>query len=266
MRFRRPDVATPQRIVCLTAESAEWLFALGCGDLVAGVTGYAVRPPEVRQKPRVAAFRTAAIERILALKPDLVLGFSDLQADIAAELIRRGANVLVTNQRTLDETFAVMELIARLVGKDDVGSRLVSAMKFEFEEIAGRAPASRPVVFFEEWDEPLISGIAWIGELIGICGGVDAFPGIRGQDASSRIIDPAAVIARNADIVVASWCGKKANLDRIRARPGWDAINAVCTGDIYEIRAPDILQPGPSLIHGARQMAGMVSAWAARNS
>lgn len=259
-------MATPQRIVCLTAETAEWLFALGCGDRVAGVTGYAVRPPEVRQKPRVAAFRTAAIDRILALEPDIVLGFSDLQADIAAELIRQGVNVFVTNQRTLAETFAAMELMARLVDMDEEGARLISEMQSEFAEIAEQAPSTRPVVFFEEWDEPLISGIAWIGELIALCGGVDAFPEIRGQDASSRIVDPSAVIARNPDIIVASWCGKKANLERIRRRPGWEAINAVRTGDIIEIKAPDILQPGPSLVHGARQMAAVIASWAARNS
>lgn len=259
-------MAGPERIVCLTAETAEWLYALGCGERIAGVTGYAVRPPEVRKKPRVAAFRTAAMDRILALQPDLVLGFSDLQADIASELIRRGVSVLVTNQRTLDETFAAMELIARVVGASETGRLLVEGMRAEFAAISANAPASRPVVFFEEWDEPLISGIAWIGEIIAIAGGEDAFPSVRGQDAQSRVIAPAAVVARNPDIIIASWCGKKANLDRIRSRPGWDEIAAVRSGNVFEVKAPDILQPGPSLIHGTRLLAGIIQDWAADHS
>ncbi len=246
----------------MTAETAEFAFALGCGERVVGVTGYAVRPPEVRSKPRVAAFRTGSIERMLALKPDLVLGFSDLQADIAAALIRGGVNVLITNQRTIDETYASMLLVARALGEEARGEMLVAEMRTEMARIGETRPVRSPVVFFEEWDEPLISGIAWIGELIALCGGRDAFPEVRAQDAASRIINPAAVIERQPDIIVASWCGKKANLDRIRRRPGWDAIPAVRTGDLYEIKAPDVLQPGLSLVHGARRLAGIIRNWA----
>ncbi len=254
----------PARVVCLTAETAELAFALGCGEQVAGVTGYAVRPPEVRQKPRVAAFRTASIDRILALQPDLVIGFSDLQAPIAAELIRRGANVLVTNQRTLAETFDAMRAVARVLGRPDEGEALIAGMQAEFAALSDAAPAVRPSIYFEEWDEPLITGIAWVGELIAIAGGRDAFPDKRGQDAPSRIIASEVVIERRPEIIVASWCGKRANLDRIPQRPGWEAIPAVQSGAIYEIKAPDILQPGLSLVHGARQLGEMVRAWSGR--
>lgn len=252
----------PERVVCLTAETAELAFALGCAEQVAGVTGYAVRPPEVRQKPRVAAFRTASIDRILALNPDLVIGFSDLQAPIAAELIKRGANVLVTNQRTIAETYDAIRTVARVLGRAEAGESLIDSMEREFETLAASAPDQRPVIYFEEWDEPLITGIAWVGELVTIAGGADAFPDRRGQDAPSRIITPGEVLERRPDIIVASWCGKRANLDWIRNRPGWETIPAVQAGAIYEIKAPDILQPGLSLVHGAKQLASMVREWA----
>lgn len=252
----------PERVICLTAETAELAFALGCGDRVAGVTGYAVRPPEVRQKPRVAAFRTAAIDRILALEPDLVLGFSDMQAEIAAELIRRGVNVVITNQRTLAETYDAIRLVARILGGVERGEELVRKMQQAFDEVAAAAPAESPSVYFEEWDVPMISGIAWVGELITMAGGHDTFPDRRGQDASSRIIQPEEVIERRPDIIVASWCGKKANLERIRARPGWETIPAVASRHIYEIKSPDVLAPGLSLVHGARQLGEIVRTWA----
>jgi len=254
----------PERIVCLTAETTEIAFSLGCGDRVVGVSGYAVRPPEARRKARVAAFTTANVERIRELRPDLVLGFSDLQAELVRELIRAGVNVLVTNQRTLEETYNAMALIAGALGEAAAGAALVAGMRGEMERIAAGVPdrARQPVVFFEEWDEPLISGIAWVGDIIRLCGGEEAFPELAaGQSASERIVSRGAVMERAPEIIVASWCGKKANLERIRKRDGWDAIPAVRDGHVYEVKSADILQPGPSLVHGARRMAEIFAAW-----
>jgi iron complex transport system substrate-binding protein len=252
----------PQRVVCLTAETTEIAFALGCADQVVGVSGYAVRPPEARKKPRVAAFSTANVARILALQPDLVLAFSDLQAPIVAELVREGAQVLVTNQRTLEETYAAIALIGRALGRGAEGQALAVSLQTELERIAEEAASRsrRPRVYFEEWDNPLITGIAWVSELIAVCGGADVFEGRSAPGAKDRVISAEVVIAAQPDVILASWCGKKANLERIRSRPGWDQIPAVRNGNIYEIKAPDILQPGPSLVHGARQMAGFIAA------
>jgi iron complex transport system substrate-binding protein len=258
----------PQRIVCLTAETAELAFALGRGDSVVGVTGYAVRPPEVRKKPRVSAFRTASLERIMALEPDLVLGFSDLQADIAAQLIRAGANVLITNQRTLDETYAAIALVGHALGEPAAAQQLASNLKRDIEALRpGRTSVRRPTVFFEEWDEPLISGIAWAGDIVEIVGGTDTFPELRDvKAAAGRIVDADEVAHRKPDIIVASWCGRKARLERIALRPGWESVPAVRDGRLYEVKAPDILQPGLSLIHGARQIAGFVQEWQSARS
>ena len=256
-------VPRAESIVCLTAETTEIAFALGCGDRVVGVSGYAVRPPEARKKPRVAAFQTAHVEKILALKPDLVLGFSDLQADIIRDLVKRGAQVLVTNQRTLAETYQAMMLIAGALGEYEAGLRLVAELCGGLAEIRATTSdsAHRPRVYFEEWDEPLISGIAWVSELIAICGGEDVFAHLSaGVTASERVVEPGAVIGADPEVIVASWCGKKAQLKRIAQRPGFETISAVRAGRIYEIKAPDILQPGPSLIHGARQLAAFIAA------
>ena len=252
-----------ERIVCLTAETTEIAFALGCGERVVGVSGYAVRPPEARKKPHVSAFQTAHVEKILALKPDLVLGFSDLQADIIRELVKRGAQVLVTNQRTLGETYRATMLIAGALGEHDAGVQLVEELRGGLAAVADAVDVSlrRPRVYFEEWDEPLISGIAWVSELIALCGGEDVFAQLSGgNSATERIVTPAAVISADPEILVASWCGKKARLDRIAQRPGFDAISALRSGRIHEIKAPDILQPGPSLVHGARQLAAFIAA------
>ena len=253
----------PERIVCLTAETAELAFALGCGDRIVGVTGYAVRPPEVRKKPRVSAFRTASLERIVALESDLVLGFSDLQADIAAQLIRAGANVLISNQRTLDETYAAIALVGHAVGEPAAAQRFAAQLKGDIESLRPvESHTDKPVVFFEEWDDPLISGIAWAGDIVEIVGGLDAFPELRDvKEAAGRIVEADDVARRSPDIVVASWCGKKARLERIARRPGWSAVPAVRDGRLYEVKAPDILQPGLSLIHGAREIATFVRDW-----
>ncbi len=214
-------VWSPRRVVCLTAETAELAFALGCEDVVVGVTGYAVRPPEVRRKPRVSAFRTASVERIIALRPDLVLGFSDLQSDIAAQLIRAGLNVLVTNQRTLDETLAAMVMVGSALGKQERAQQLAESLRAELNGLAANPGTSRPAVFFEEWDEPLISGIAWVSEIIELVGGRDPFQELRtSPSATDRIVERDEVALRSPDIVLASWCGKKARLERIAQRPG----------------------------------------------
>ena len=255
----------PQRIVCLTAETTEIAFAVGASDRVVGVSGYAVRPAEARKKPHVAAFQTAHVPRILALEPDLVLGFSDLQADIAAELIRAGANVLITNQRTLAETYGAIALIGAVAGEPEAGRRLADETRLVIEQIAERAnrPARTPRVYFEEWDNPMISGIAWVSELIDAVGGRDIFSELRaGRAASERFVTSEQVIARDPEVIVASWCGKKARLEKIAARTGWHRITAVKTGELHEIKAPDILQPGPSLVHGARQLAAIIDALA----
>lgn len=259
----------PQRIVTLTAETTEIAFAVGAGDRVVGVSGYAVRPPEARKKPKVAAFQTAHVPRILALKPDLVLGFSDLQADIAAALIRAGITVLVTNQRTLAETYEAIALIGAVVGAPASGLRLAAETQAAIEALAERPgkPAAPPRVYFEEWDEPMISGIAWVSELIEIVGGRDVFANLRsGAAASQRIVSSQRVIERNPQIIVASWCGKKARLEKVASRPGWDAIDAVRSGKLFEIKAPDILQPGPSLVHGARLLAGIIDSFQAQDA
>ncbi|MGE3076824.1 MAG: cobalamin-binding protein [Dehalococcoidia bacterium] len=248
-----------QRVVCLTAETTEIAFAVGAGERVVGVSGYAVRPPEARKKPKVAAFQTAHVERILALEPDLVLGFSDLQAEIAAELIRAGVNVLVTNQRTLQETYDAMALIGAVLGEPERGQLLANETRSSIESLAPAAGSARPRVYFEEWDDPLISGIAWVSELIEAVGGEDIFPELRGcSRAPDRVVRPEEVIRRDPQIIIASWCGKKARLEKIAARPGWANVAAVREQQLFEIKAPDILQPGPSLVHGARQMALLV--------
>lgn len=253
----------PQRIVCLTAETTEIAFAVGAGERVVGVSGYAVRPPEARKRPKVAAFQTAHVPRILALEPELVLGFSDLQADIAAHLIRAGINVLVTNQCTLAETRDAIELIGAAVGEPERGQLLAGAFWEELRTLrASQEEGERPRIYFEEWDDPLISGIAWVSELIDAAGGEDIFPELREcKAAPERVVSAQQVIDRRPAIIIASWCGKKARLEKIAARPGWDGVPAVQSGEIHEIKAPDILQPGPSLLRGARQMAELVSAW-----
>lgn len=256
----------PQRIVCLTAETTELAFALGAGDRVVGVSGYATRPPEARLKPRVSAFTTARIDRILELNPDLVLSFSDLQADIVRELVRAGVTVLSLNQRSLAETFAAVRMVGGVLGCADAAERLVAEMDAAVEEVR-RSAASlprRPRVFFEEWDQPLISGIRWVGEIIEIAGGRDIFPELRERQAApDRIVDPEEVVRRDPEVIIASWCGKKVVKHRIRERPGWERVTAVAAGHIYEVKSADILQPGPSLMAGLRQIHEIIRGVAA---
>ncbi|VIO75167.1 cobalamin-binding protein [Bradyrhizobium ivorense] len=241
----------PRRIVCLTEETVETLYLLGEQDRIVGVSGYAVRPPQVRrEKPRVSAFISADIPKILALEPDLVLAFSDLQADIVADLIRASVAVHVFNQRDLAGIFAMIRTLGAMVGATDRADQLAQRFELRLAEIAATPrPGPRPKVYFEEWDDPLIRGIGWVSELIEIAGGEDVLPHRRAQQAArDRIIAPDVVRAAAPDVILASWCGKKVVPERIRARDGWSDIPAVRNNRIVEIKSPIILQPGPAAL------------------
>lgn len=241
----------PSRIVCLTEETVETLYLLGEQDRIVGVSGYVVRPPQARrEKPRVSAFTSADIPKILALAPDLVFVFSDLQADIAAELIRAGVAVHAFNQRDVAGILAMIRTVGALVGaagKADALAEGYAARLAEAEAAASGRP--RPKVYFEEWNDPLISGIGWVSELIAIAGGEDVFAALRScKSAKERIVAPEAVVAAAPDLILASWCGRKVQPEQIRRRAGWDAIPAVRNGRIVEIKSPLILQPGPAAL------------------
>jgi iron complex transport system substrate-binding protein len=253
----------PSRVVCLTEETTETLYLLGEGDRVVGVSGYTVRPPEARQKPRVSAFINARFDKIEALSPDLILGFSDLQADIAAELVRRGHTVVVFNQRSVAEILQMIRIVGSLVGCADRAEALAAGLKRDLETIreAGARFPRRPRVFFEEWDSPLISGIRWVDELVEIAGGQPIFPELRGAHlGKDRIVMPEEVVRRDPEVIVASWCGKAVKKERIAGREGWAQVAAVREGHIYEIKSAYILQPGPaSLTDGVRQLHDIVA-------
>ena len=253
----------PERIVCLTEETTETLYLLGQGDRIVGVSGYTVRPPEARQKPKVSAFINARFDKIEALRPDLVLAFSDLQADLAAELVRRGIAVVTFNQRSIAEILQMIRMLGGLTGCQPQAEKLADDLMGGLERIRQSA-ASRPRLrtFFEEWDDPLISGIRWVEELMSIAGGDPIFPELAdARLAKDRIVDPQEVVRRDPEIVFASWCGKKVNADRIRKRPGWDAIAAVRCSRIHEIKSTYILQPGPaSLTEGIKQLHDAMAA------
>jgi iron complex transport system substrate-binding protein len=248
----------PRRIVCLTEETTETLYLLGQGDRVVGVSGYTVRPPEARHKPKVSAFINARFDKIEALEPDLVLAFSDLQADLAAELARRGLSVVTFNQRSVRDILQMIRMLGGLVGCQAEAAELTTRLSADLDQIresAARFP-SRPRTFFEEWDEPLISGIRWVEELVDVAGGAPIFPELCGARlARDRIVNPSEAARRNPEIVFASWCGKKVRRATIRTRPGWDRVKAVLDDRIFEIKSTYILQPGPaSLSEGVRQL------------
>ncbi|MDF2467084.1 MAG: putative transporter involved in cobalamin transport, periplasmic component [Ramlibacter sp.] len=257
----------PRRIVCLTEEATEWLYLLGEEERIVGISGYTVRPRRAREeKPKVSAFLSAKIDKILALRPDCVFGFSDLQADIAAELVRKGVQVTIFNQRSVEEIFAMLYQVAAMVGRADDGLRRLETMRARLLEIeaAGRALPRRPRVYFEEWDEPPISAIRWVSELVGMAGGDDIFPELALQPmGKDRIVaDGAEIVRRNPDIVVGSWCGKKFRAEKVAARPGWGAVNAVRDRQLFEIKSADILQPGPAaLTDGVEQLHRIVLEW-----
>jgi iron complex transport system substrate-binding protein len=248
----------PQRIVCLTEETTETLYLLGEGDRVVGISGYTVRPPEARQKPKVSSFLHARYEKIASLHPDLILAFSDLQAEITNELVRRGFPVFTFNQRSVAEILQMIRVLGGIVGVAERADRLASELADGLDRIRASAAAlpRRPRVYFEEWDDPLISGIQWVEELIEIAGGAPVFPELRqARLAKNRTVTSDQVIAAAPDVIIGSWCGKPVRKEKIRARPGWDAIPAVRDGHIYEIKSTYILQPGPaSLTEGVTQL------------
>lgn len=241
---------TFRRIVCLTEETVETLYLLGQEDRIVGVTGYAIRPARVRkEKPRVGAFTSADIPKIMDLRPDLVLTFSDLQAPIVADLIREGVEVHAFNQRSISGILQMIRTCGALTDNIDRAERLIAAYRERLDRIASIPRPHRPRVWFEEWDEPLISGIGWVSELVNIAGGQDVFPELAAQGkARDRILLPDQVIPRAPDVILASWCGKKVVPARIAARPGWDTIPAIRNGRIHEIKSPLILQPGPAAL------------------
>ena len=257
----------PRRIVCLTEETTEWLYLLGEEARIVGISGYTVRPRRAREdKPKVSAFLSAKIDRILALEPDCVFGFSDLQADIASALVKRGVQVTIFNQRSVEEIFSMLYQVAAIVGRAEHGLRLLEGMRARLLaiEAAGRALPRRPRVFFEEWDDPHISGIRWVSELLAIAGGDDVFPELASQSlGKDRIVaDPGEIVRRNPDIVIGSWCGKKFRPEKVAARPGWQQVEAVRARQLFEIKSADILQPGPAaLTDGVEQMHRIVLEW-----
>ena len=257
-----------QRIVCLTEETVETLYLLGEERRIAGVSGYAVRPPQVRrEKPRVAAFISADVPKILALEPDLVLTFSDLQADIVAQLIRAGVEVHAFNQRDVAGIFAMIRTLGALVGAVENAEALAVSLEDRFDAVREQAAAlpRRPRVYFEEWDEPMISGIQWVSELIEAAGGIEVFPKLAAnKSAKDRIVSATDVIAAAPDIIIGSWCGKKFVPAKVAARPGFGAITAVRDGALHEIKSALILQPGPAaLTDGLDQLVRIVGDWAA---
>jgi len=258
----------PQRIVCLTEETTETLYLLGEEHRIVGISGFTVRPARARkEKPRVSAFTSAKIDRILALQPDLVLGFSDLQADIAAQLARAGLDVHLFNQRSVAEIFRMIRTLGGMIGCEAKTAGLVARLEEGIDTARERARAlpRRPRVYFEEWDEPLISGIRWVSELIGIAGGDDCFPELAVQSLGrQRIIADALEVRRRApDLILGSWCGKKFQPEAVAARPGWSAIPAVRNGFVREIKSAMILQPGPAaLTDGLRALQEVIGEWA----
>ncbi len=254
----------PRRVVCLTEETTETLYRIGAGELVVGVSGFTVRPPEARKKPRVSSFLSADAEAILALRPDLVVGFSDLQADIAKDLVRRGVPVLITNQRSVAEILQTIRLVTAAVGRAEAGVALADELAAGLSRTADAAASlpRRPRAFFEEWPEPLISGIRWVSELLELCGGEDVCAESRSSHAASgRIFAPAEVARRDPEVVIASWCGKKARREVIATRPGFAGTRAVRDDQLYEVKSAAILQPGPaSLTDGAAQLAAILAA------
>ena len=256
-----------QRIICLTEETTEWLYLLGEAHRIVGISGYTVRPKIARaEKPKVSAFTSAKIDKILALKPDCVFGFSDLQADIAAELIRHGVQVTVFNQRSVEEIFSMLYQVAAMVGQAEQGLQRITQMQAHLQTIQQATVGfkRRPRVYFEEWDEPPISAIRWVSELISIAGGDDCFPELAVQSLGKHriIADPKEVVRRQPDIIIGSWCGKNFRPPLVAAREGWATVPAVANQQLFEIKSADILQPGPAaLTDGVDQLHRIIMDW-----
>jgi iron complex transport system substrate-binding protein len=260
----------PQRIVCLTEETTEWLYLLGQEHRIVGISGYTVRPRRAREeKPKVSAFLSAKIDKILALEPDCVFGFSDLQADIAAALVRAGVQVTIFNQRSVQDIFSMLYQVAAMVGQAEQGLEKIQTMRADLEAIGRKAARfkRRPKVYFEEWDAPHISGIRWVSELVGMAGGDDVFPELALQSlGKDRIIaDGQTIVERAPDVVIGSWCGKKFRPEKVAARPGWQTVPAVRDAQLFEIKSVDILQPGPAaLTDGVAQLHRIFCEWEQR--
>jgi iron complex transport system substrate-binding protein len=261
--YGTPPAPYPRRVVCLSSETTEIAFAVGAGDRVVGVPGTARRPPEARERPKIGGFTTFRLDKILDLAPDLVLAFSDLQADVVRDLVRAGVPVLALNQRSLAEIFQAILVIGGALGCEAAARGAVVDLQDEIRQVREFSSVwpDRPRVYFEEWDEPPISGIRWVSELIEIAGGQDVFPELRDQrDAPGRVVDPAEVVRRDPEIIVASWCGKPVDLDAIRGRPGWSGITAVRAGRVHALPSGDVLSPGPSIVRGLRALHELVQA------
>ena len=258
----------PERIVCLTEETTETLYLLGEDTRIVGISGFTVRPPRARrEKPKVSAFTSAKIDRIVALEPDLVLGFSDLQADIAAELARAGIEVHLFNHRSVGEILRTVRVLGGMIGCESKAAALADRLAANVERVRAAAAGlpRRPRVYFEEWDDPLITAIRWVGEIVEIAGGVNCFPELSANSPSrDRIIaDPLEVVRRAPDMVLGSWCGKKFRPDRVAARPGWSEMPAVKSGALHEIKSAIILQPGPAaLTDGLEAIHALIRRWA----
>jgi iron complex transport system substrate-binding protein len=255
--YGKGDIAFPQRIVCLSSEHVEICYALGAGERVVGVPGTAQRPPEAREKPKVGGFTSFRSERIAALEPDLVLAFSDLQADISAELIRAGLPVFCTNPRSMDEILATILMVGGMLGLEKPARDLVQDMRDEIRQVREFSSVwpDRPRVYFEEWHDPLIAGIRWVSEVIELAGGRDIFSDLRDRpSAKERVVDPGEVVRRDPQIILASWCGKPVDVEAIARRPGWERVSAVKSGRIHEVDGADILSPGPSVLAGLRRI------------
>ncbi len=258
----------PRRIVCLTEETTEWLYLLGEQDRIVGISGYTVRPRRARQdKPRVSAYLSGNVEKIVALEPDLVIGFSDLQATLAGELMRAGLNVLVTNQRSVGQIFETLQLVAGMVGATERAEAWIAATRQRHAQIAAAAAAwsRRPRVYFEEWDEPMISAIRWVSELVTVAGGDDVFPELALQPMGRQriVADPLEPARRQPELVIGSWCGKRFRPEKVAARAGWAEVPAVRDGRLHEIKSCDILQPGPAaLTDGVEQLHRLFANWA----
>jgi len=264
--YGRPSVGFPARVVCLTAETTEIALLVGAGDRVVGVPGTARRPEAARTKARVGGFTTFRLDRILALEPELVLAFSDLQRDIVAELVAAGLNVLCTNQRSFEETLAAIMLIGGALGCEADARALVADMRDEVRQIREYSSGwpHRPRVYFEEWPEPPIAGIRWVSELIEMAGGQDIFPELRlERGAAGRRVSIEEIARRDPELILASWCGKPLDRKALVARPGWDGISAVRLGQIHELDGADILAPGPSLMVGLRRIHEIIQVYQA---
>ena len=261
----------PERIVCLTEEPTEVLYALGEQQRIVGISGFTVRPPQARQeKPRVSAFTSARIEQILALQPDLAIGFSDMQADIAQALVKAGVEVWIANHRSVDEILGYTLRLGAMVGAGEAARAYVDRLQARLDAVTAQASKlpRRPRVYFEEWDTPQISAIQWVSELVGIAGGDDIFPErARAAMGRDRIVeDPLEVVRAAPDIIIGSWCGKKFRPEHVAARPGWQDVPAVRDGELHEIKSPLILQPGPAaLTDGLDALHRLIAAWAARH-